>query len=164
MIVNASCPDDSTVDGAVSIPPPPAKVLCPFTMSGLPPMDGAVTALVYAAPGSNTPLPNFPIIYSTAKAPRNSIGDCVTVGSSRSMTKEGSVAALAGQPSRSGSGLPATPVCRTLSGNFTYTFGPFEDSQCGTYDFIADLSADLTNSPALETSDLKFKVQVVGCP
>jgi hypothetical protein len=121
-------------------------------------------ALVYVERGSNSPLPVTPFIYSAANAPRNSIGDCVTVGSSRSLTKEGSVAALAGQPSRVGTGLPATPICRSVSGNFTYTFGPFEPSQCGDYAFNADLSADLTNSPAWETTDLDFKVQVTGCP
>jgi hypothetical protein len=60
--------------------------------------------------------------------------------------------------------LPATPVCTSTSGNFTYTFGPFEASQCGDYTFTADLSADLTNSPAWETTDFNRKVQVTGCP
>jgi hypothetical protein len=127
-------------------------------------MDGPIMALVYVEPGSDTPLPVTPIIYSAANAPRNSIGDCVTVGSSRSLTKEGSVAALAGQPTQAGTGVPATPICRSVSGNFSYTFGPFEANQCGDYAFKADLSADLTNSPAWETTDLDFQVTVDGCP
>jgi hypothetical protein len=127
-------------------------------------MDGPVMPLVYVERGSSTPLPVTPIIFATANAPRNRVGDCATVGSSRSLTKAGSIAAVAGQPSRSGPGLPGTPVCTSVSGNFTYTFGPFEASQCGDYTLNADLSAEMTNSPAWETAALTRKVQVVGCP
>lgn len=127
-------------------------------------MDGAVVALVYVDRGSNTPLPTTPGLYKTAKAPVNFEGDCVRVGASRALTQQGSVVALAGQPSWNGSGLPTTPICQTASANTTFVFGPFTAGQCGTYAFSTDLSADLTNSPKFENAQLSFGLKVEGCP
>lgn len=128
-------------------------------------MDGAVVPLVYVKRGSNTPLPAEPGVYRTAKAPRNVIGSCVQVGTSRTLTKEGSVSPLAGQPVvRQGGGLPTTPVCETSSANWMLTFGPFKPSECGSYSFSSDLSADLTNTADWERSKLEFNIEVEGCP
>lgn len=164
MIVNTTCPSDSLMDGLISIPPPPTgKVLCSFNISDLPPMDGPVMALVYVDRGSRTPLPTVPGIYRVAKAPRVLRGECVQVGTSRSLTQAGSVASLTGQPAVSAGGLPTTPLCQSATANNTLTFGPFESTQCGKYTFSTDVSADLRDSPVWRNAEYSLDINVVGC-
>lgn len=164
VIVNTTCPADSIKGGVVQLPAPPAKLLCTFQVTDLPPMDGPVMALVYADSSTQLPLPTDMGIYRIARAPRTVQGECVAVGSSRSLRKASSAAAIPGQPARSGPGLPVTPICRSVSADTTLTFGPFQPTECGRHLFNTDISADLTNSLEWVNKELDLDVNVVGCP
>lgn len=163
VVVNTTCPSGSISDGQIVVPPPPDKVLCTFEIDSLPPMDGPVLALVYADQKALMPLPTDPGKYRLALAPKVVQGECVQVGTSRSLTRLGSQEVVRGQPSRAGQGLPTTPICQSSSINGTLTFGPFKSNQCGKYMLNAGVAADLTNSPTWAYAQLKLEVDVVGC-
>jgi len=90
-------------------------------------------------------------------------GDCSTFGASGSLVNTATGTVVQGQPVRDGANFPSTPVCQSTSVTYTLTFGPFRNNQCGKYRFDSDLSTDLVNTPAWETTDLDFNVVVQGC-
>jgi hypothetical protein len=173
-VVDAACPSAAmTSDGLITVPARPNKIMCSFRVDDLAPMDGAITPLVYVTPESQDPLPTMPTVYRVAGAPRVPLGDCATLGASRSLRKDGSDALVEGQPT-SKSALPSTPVCSDFETSFEMTFGPFSNRQCGKYVFTGDFSArPVTKSvngstPVPDTAraargNVTFAVQVNGC-
>jgi hypothetical protein len=150
---------------------------CSFQVTDLPPMDGAITPLVYLTDTSPTALPAEPAPYRVAGAPRVALGECAVLGASRSLRQEGATAAVEGQPSfKERSALPAAPVCEDYSTTFDMTFGPFGPSQCGRYDFRGSVTATpvtgeqgagaaAAGAEGLKSAkgDLSFAVVVSGC-
>lgn len=165
--VDATCPESAkAAGGGWTAPPRPAKLLCSFKVSSaLPPMDGAVTPLVFlSADAGAAPLPATPTIYRVASAPRVPLGECAVLGASRTLKKEGSQYAVEGQPTQAaGSGLPSTAVCGDVSEVYTLTFGPFAADACGRYVFMSDLSAKPYNTSQAVKSPMNFDVDVRGC-
>jgi hypothetical protein len=179
--VDALCPDSAKApEGGYAVPARPQKLLCSFRLSGLPPMDGSVAPLVFAAVPSGAaagaaaaaaavPLPAEATIYRVANAPRVALGECAVLGASRTLRKQGAAYAVEGQPSTppahgsSSSGLPSTPVCSSLSTTFPMRFGPFGADGCGSYTFSGDVSARPSNSSSVVRDAMSFAVQVGGC-
>lgn len=146
-------------------------------------MDGALAPLVYpmvassapaaseaAAAGGGDPFPAAPTLYRVAGAPRVALGECATLGTSRSLKRVGGgaggaqAAAVEGQPSIArGAGLPSAPVCGPLTTGYKLTFGPFDADACGSYLFTSDLSAKPFNTSQVVREPLNFNVDVTGC-
>lgn len=171
-IVTATCPSSSlNKDGLISVPTKPNKLLCSFRVTDLPPMDGAITSLVYPTVSSQAPLPAMPALYKVAGASRVPVGECAVLATSMSLRKAGATSAVEGQPASTASqALPSQAICSDLSTSFDLTFGPFGASQCGRYRFAGSVTATPVAAPeGLEgarpaKADLAFGVDVTGCP
>jgi len=167
-VINTTCPSEAVdAAGLFIVPIRPNKLLCSFQVSGLPPMDGAITPLVYLGAESATPLPAQPAVYRVAGAPRVPLGECAVLGATRSLRLGGSNSALEGQPRTSSSqtrgALPADPVCGSYSTSIPMTFGPFTASQCGEYRFSSTVSAKPFNTTRSARGSLSFAVEVTDC-
>lgn len=174
-VVDAACPP-SAVDknGRITIPKRPDRLLCSFSVGDLPPMGGAIAPLVYLSEDSTAPLPALTDTYKVAGAPRVPVGECVVLGTSRSLRNQGTSAAVEGQPSsKAKDALPAQPVCSDFSTTLPMTFGPFGSSQCGRYQFTGIVTATPVANPAglqgvegakRARADVSFDVDVTGCP
>jgi hypothetical protein len=184
LLVDAACPADSTsTDGAIAVPPAPGKLSCTFIIQGMPPTQGAVSALVRVA-GAAAPLPVQPAEYVVTPGSSSSSGadagnsSCLKVGPLRNQLVKASkgaadtiaaAAAVKGMPVLDvSSSFPVGSVCDSVEKtSYTLVFGPFGAKDCGTYDFQSEWQvsgADAAVQPLLlERPDIMFAVDVQGC-
>ncbi|WIA28195.1 hypothetical protein OEZ86_010757 [Tetradesmus obliquus] len=186
LLVDAACPADSTsADGAIAVPPAPAKLSCSFTIQGMPPTPGAVSALVRIA-GAAAPLPVQPAEYavtpgsSTTGSSKDAIqSSCLKVGplrnqlvkASKGAGESATAAAVKGMPVLDvASNFPVGSVCDSLEKTgYTLTFGLFGAKDSGVYAFQSEWQVTGAGSAAaaqpllLERPDINFAVEVVGC-
>ncbi|WIA08123.1 hypothetical protein OEZ85_007581 [Tetradesmus obliquus] len=186
LLVDAACPADSiSADGAIAVPPAPAKLTCSFTIQGMPPTPGVLSALVRIA-GAAAPLPVQPAEYAvtpgTSAAGSSKDGNqssCLKVGplrnqlvkASKGSGESAAAAAVKGMPVLDvASNFPVGSVCDSLEKTgYTLTFGPFGAKDCGVYAFQSEWQVTGAESAAaaqpllLERPDIKFAVDVVGC-
>lgn len=186
LLVDAACPADSTsADGAIAVPPAPAKLSCSFTIQGMPPTPGAVSALVRIA-GAAAPLPVQPAEYAvtpgsstTGSSKDANQSSCLKVGplrnqlvkASKGAGESATAAAVKGMPVLDvASNFPVGSVCDSLEKTgYTLTFGLFGAKDCGVYAFQSEWQVTGAGSAAaaqpllLERPDINFAVEVVGC-
>jgi hypothetical protein len=190
LLVDAACPADSTAaDGTIAVPPAPGKLSCTFTIQGMPPTRGAVSALVRVA-GAAAPLPVLPAEYFVSPgSSSSSSGDagsdsaagqssCLKIGPMRNqLVKASSITATADSAAAVVKGMPVLDVsqnfpvgsvCDSITKTtYMLVFGPFGAEDCGKYAFESQwqvFGADAALQPVLlERPDIHFDVDVQGC-
>jgi hypothetical protein len=192
--VDAACPADSTAaDGTIAVPPAPGKLSCTFTIQGMPPTQGVISALVRVA-GAAVPLPVQPAEYFVtpgSSSSSSSTGDagsdgaagqrsCLKIGPMRNqLVKASAITATADSAAAAdvvkgmpvldvSTNFPVGSVCDSISKTtYTLMFGPFGAKECGRYVFESQWQvsgADAAVQPVLlEQPDIKFDVDVQGC-
>lgn len=186
--VDAACPADSaTTDGSIAVPPAPGKLSCTFTIQGMPPTQGAVSALVHIA-GAAAPLPVLPAEYVAVPGSGSGSGSgdtgsksagrssCLKVGPLRNqlvkaskVTADSAAAVVRGMPLLDvGSNFPVGSVCDSINRTaYTLVFGPFGAAECGSYTFESRWQVPGEHATAqpllLVKPDIKFEVNVQGC-
>lgn len=172
LLADASCPGGS--GGSLQLPAAPGQLSCSFSLSGMPPMDGAVTALVFASSsataGVAVPLPSEPVRYSLpAGDAATQGGDCLQLGGSSRFAKvQDAGAVVPGMPTREGSGFEAAAaLCASTTRTVKLTFGPFRADQCGEYAYESGWQLQQGGAQAVAVRGggdvLRLPVSVTGC-
>jgi hypothetical protein len=189
LLVDAACPADSTTaDGTISVPPAPGKLSCTFTIQGMPPTQGVISALVRVA-GVAAPLPVQPAeYYLTPGSSDAGSGSAAVAGQSsclkilpmrNHLVKSSSITTTADSAGAADDvkgmpvldvdkNFPVGSVCDSISKTgYTVVFGPFGASDCGSYTFESQwqvTGADAVAQPVvLEQPDITFELNVQGC-
>jgi hypothetical protein len=135
-----NCPAAAVRSGIITVPAKPQKLVCTFNITGLSSYNGAVLPLVYTGGANSSPIAANSGPFDMELKDAVVLGDCAYLGGSWSLTNAAGSTKGVPQPTMDADDRPKGFACQSGQGAIGLTFGPFSNTQCGTYQVRNHLS------------------------